>query len=197
MRGDPQLGFRRFILDDSGHHVAAGPPRARPLPYRGREQQAIFPRLQRTMKAQERSGFKTIAARTNRLGRVRSIHTPATTRSVRWRFGARFRVRLRISNCCLRSTDSAITDRAPTRTGRRAIVVSRCGQGRRGRARDDPTNTPTCGNPHDLAIRHGQGTENRTEGKSRGDARRDRTKQEGPRNRGPLAASIDGCGGGI
>ena len=27
MRGDPQLGFRRFILDDSGHYVAAGPRR--------------------------------------------------------------------------------------------------------------------------------------------------------------------------
>ena len=34
-------------------------------------------------------------------------------------------------------------------------------------------------------------------GKSRGDARRDRTKQEGPETGSPLAASIDGCGGGI
>src|SRR5262249_45210979 len=32
----------------------AGPPRARLLPYRGREQPAVFPGLQRAMKAQER-----------------------------------------------------------------------------------------------------------------------------------------------
>ena len=39
--------------------------------------------------------------------------------------------------------------------------------------------------------------QNRTERESGGDARRDRTKQEVARNRRPLAASCDGCGGGI
>jgi hypothetical protein len=43
----------------------------------------------------------------------RCTQTPPTTRSERQRFGARFRVRFRISNCCLRSTDSATTERAP------------------------------------------------------------------------------------
>src|SRR5262249_55647020 len=42
-----------------------------------------------------------------------------------------------------------------------------------------------------------RGAQNRTERQSGSDARRDRTKQEGHGNRGPLAASIDGCGGGI
>ena len=37
--------------------------------------------------------------------------------------------------------------------------------------------------------------QNRTEGESRGDAWRDRTKQKVPGNRRPFAASIDGCGG--
>jgi hypothetical protein len=46
-----------FHVDDGGHHVAARPSRARLLPYRGREQQAVFPRLQRSMKAQERGGL--------------------------------------------------------------------------------------------------------------------------------------------
>src|SRR5262249_50607389 len=39
-----------FHVDDGGHYVAARSPRTRLLPCRGREQQAIFPHLQRPMK---------------------------------------------------------------------------------------------------------------------------------------------------
>src|SRR5262245_56303676 len=86
---------------------------------------------------------------------MRSAHTPATTRSVRRRFGARCRVRLRISIWCLRSTDSATTERAPPGPASRAIVVRRW-RTRTARSRTaNPTKTATCGNPHDFAIRHG------------------------------------------
>src|SRR5262245_41746 len=71
------------------------------------------------------------------------------------RLGARFRVRSRISNCCLRSTDSATTGRAPPGPARRAIVVSRWRTRRAGHARDNPTKTASRRISHDLAIRHG------------------------------------------
>ena len=60
-------------------------------------------------------GFRTIATRTSRPGRMSSVHTPATTRSARRRLGERRRERLRIRSCCLMSTDSATTARAPAR----------------------------------------------------------------------------------
>ncbi len=56
---------------------------------------------------------------------ARGAHTPAMMRSARRRLGERFRDRLRISSCCLRSTDSATTERAPPGPASRAIVVSR------------------------------------------------------------------------
>jgi hypothetical protein len=68
----------------------------------------------------------TIAERISRTGRMRSAHTPATTRSERRRLGERLRERLRIRTWCLRSTDSATTDRAPPGPASRATVASRC-----------------------------------------------------------------------
>jgi hypothetical protein len=47
-----------FHIEDGGHHVVAGSARARFLPDRGREQQAIFASLQRSMKAEERCGLQ-------------------------------------------------------------------------------------------------------------------------------------------
>src|SRR5262245_61634057 len=107
----PPRRIALFHVDDGGHDVAARSPRARLLPYRGREQPAYFRVFSARCRRKSVAGFKTIAERTSRLGRMRSPHTPATTRSLRRRFGARFRVRLRMSNCCLRRTDSATTDR--------------------------------------------------------------------------------------
>src|SRR2546426_532199 len=43
--GTPPHRIPPFHVDDGSHYVAAGTPRARLLPYRGREQQAIFPSL--------------------------------------------------------------------------------------------------------------------------------------------------------
>jgi len=48
MRGDPQLGFRRFILDDGSHHVAAGPR---------------WPGLFRTAAENSRRHFRVFSAR--------------------------------------------------------------------------------------------------------------------------------------
>src|SRR5947209_14395610 len=47
-------------------------------------------------------------------------------RSERQRLGERLRDRLRISSWCLRSTDSATTDRAPPGPASWATVASRC-----------------------------------------------------------------------
>src|SRR5262245_45823398 len=54
----PPRRIPSFHVDDGGHDVAARPSRARLLPYRGREQQPVFPRLQRSMKAEERGGLQ-------------------------------------------------------------------------------------------------------------------------------------------
>ena len=59
-------------------------------------------------------GFSTIAERIGRPGRMRSVHTPAAMRSARRRWGERFRERLRISSCCLTSTDSLIGVACPS-----------------------------------------------------------------------------------
>jgi hypothetical protein len=70
-------------------------------------------------------GFRTIADRTSRLGRMNSAHMPATMRSAQWRLGERFRDRLKISSCCLTSRDSATTARAPPGPASRATVARR------------------------------------------------------------------------
>jgi hypothetical protein len=62
-------------------------------------------------------GFRTTATRTRRLGRMNSVHRPATTRSERGRFGERRRERLRINSCCLTRTDFGPHGTRPARTG--------------------------------------------------------------------------------
>src|SRR5262249_5526945 len=54
----PPLRISPCPVDDGGTKVAARSPRPRLLPCRGREQKAIFPRLQRPMKAQEGRGLQ-------------------------------------------------------------------------------------------------------------------------------------------
>ena len=68
-------------------------------------------------------GFSTIAERIKREDFMNMEHTPAMKRSEARRFGARFRERLRISNCCLRRMDSAITERAPPGRKSRQMVT--------------------------------------------------------------------------
>src|SRR4051794_33031466 len=100
-------------------------------------------------------GLKTMAERTTRLGRMKSAHRPATTRSAGGRLGDRFRDRLRINNCCLTSTDSATTARAPPGPARRATVVSkwrnRTATSRTGASYQDGDTAP---NAREFGIRH-------------------------------------------
>src|SRR5262249_57994972 len=77
------------------------------------------------MKAKERGGLQDDRG-TDQPVRPQEERTHASDDATgRRRLGARFRVRLRMSNCCLRSTDSATTDRAPPGPASWAIVVSR------------------------------------------------------------------------
>jgi hypothetical protein len=48
----------RFHVDDGGQHVLAGSAWPWLLPDRGREQQAIFPRLQCSMNSEQRGGLQ-------------------------------------------------------------------------------------------------------------------------------------------
>ncbi len=66
-----------------------------------------------------------MAERTRRVGRMNPAQSPAMTRSIDVRFGARSRDRLRISSCCLTSNDSAATDRRPPGPNKRAVVTIR------------------------------------------------------------------------
>ena len=68
-------------------------------------------------------GLRTMAERTTRVGRMKSEHTPARSRSDARRFGARCRERFRIRSWCLTRSDSAITERAPPGPISRAVVV--------------------------------------------------------------------------
>jgi hypothetical protein len=69
---------------------------------------------------------QAVSANRNRFGRMKRAHTPATRRSETPRLGERWRDRFRISSWCLRSTDSATTERAPPGPASRATVARRC-----------------------------------------------------------------------
>ncbi len=69
-------------------------------------------------------GFRTIADRIRRAGRMKRAHNPATKRSNARSFGARSWVRIRIGSCCLTRTDSATTERTPPGPTSRARVAT-------------------------------------------------------------------------
>src|SRR5499427_3734777 len=71
-----------FHVNDGSHQVAAWSPRARLLPDRGREQQAIFPGLQRSMKAQERGRLQDNRG-TDQPARAHDERTHASNDAVR------------------------------------------------------------------------------------------------------------------
>src|SRR5262249_52874714 len=80
------------------------------------------------MKAQERGGLQDDRG-TDQPVRPHEERTHASDDATgRRRLGARFRVRLRMSNCCLRSTDSATTDRAPPGPASWAICRQQMGE---------------------------------------------------------------------
>ena len=81
-----------------------------------------FPFLKTRWMLNSVEGFSTIAERIKREDFMNKVHTPAMKRSEALRFGALFRARLRISSCCLRRMDSAITERVPPGRHRRQMA---------------------------------------------------------------------------
>src|SRR5712692_4294974 len=106
-----------FHVDDGGHDFLAGSLWAGLRRHGGREQQAIFPLCQRSMEAQEGGGFYDNRGTDQPTRAYEERTQPATMRSARRRWGERFRERLRMSSCCLPSTDSGHHGTRPARTG--------------------------------------------------------------------------------
>src|SRR5215475_2762734 len=96
MRGQPQPGLRRFIAATASARSLFGPfgpGRRRCLG----ENNVWYFRLRSTLWRRNRvEGFKTMAERTTRAGRMNTVHRLAMIRSVARRLGARLRPRLRM-----------------------------------------------------------------------------------------------------
>jgi hypothetical protein len=117
IRGHPQVGFRCFMSTTAAMTSRLGPIGPGFLSAVDENSRRYFLVVSARWRRRRVEGFRTIAARTSRLGRLSIVQTPATTRSARRMLGARRRARLRISSCCFTGTDSATTAR--TRPGRR------------------------------------------------------------------------------
>jgi hypothetical protein len=70
-------------------------------------------------------GFRTTASLGSRPAGTNSDPKPKTTRSNDFRFGARCRERLLMSNCCFSTKDSATTARTPPGRMTLAMVASK------------------------------------------------------------------------
>ncbi len=112
-RRQPQLGLRLLVsimAATSSGDGSCGPG----LPRRFGEKSCRYFRFTNAeCKARRVEGFSTMAARSNRPGRMKSVHRPAMTRSIGRRLGARSRPRFRTTNWCFRRRDSATTARPP------------------------------------------------------------------------------------
>ena len=126
IRGQPQVGFRCFMSRTAAITSWLGPFGPGFLRALGENSRRYFRFFSVRWRLKSVEGFSTIADRISRPGRMRSAQTPATMRSPRRRWGARFRERLRMSSCCLTSTDSATTERAPPGPTSWATVAIRC-----------------------------------------------------------------------
>jgi hypothetical protein len=124
IRGHPQVGFRCFMSTTAAMTSGLGPFGPGLLGAVDENSRRYF-RGQRSMEAQERGGFQDDGG-TDQPARAHEQRAhAATTRSARRRLGARRLERLRISSCCLTSTDSATTARTPPGPASRATVAKR------------------------------------------------------------------------
>ena len=126
IRGHPQIGFRCFMSTTAAMTSWLGPLGPGLVGPFDEKSRRYFRRISARWRLNSVDGLTTIAERISRPGCMKSAHRPATTRSEGRRLGDRFRERLRISSCCLTSTDSATTERAPPGPASRATVASRC-----------------------------------------------------------------------
>ena len=126
IRGQPQVGFRCFMSTTAAitSWVGLFGPGFFGTP--DEKSRRYFRLVRARWSVKNVEGFMTIAERINRRGRMRSAHKLATMRSEGRRLGERLRERLRIRSCCLTSTDSASTERAPPGPASRATVANRC-----------------------------------------------------------------------
>src|SRR5208283_6184533 len=90
MRGQPQVGLRCFIWTTASRSSLLG-PFGPGLPLRWEEKSRRYLRFLRAWWRLKRvEGFRTMAERIRRAGRMRKAHKPATRRSEvsRWGIGA-------------------------------------------------------------------------------------------------------------
>lgn len=121
----PQPGLRRFISATavmSSLLGPFGPGRRRTLDENNRR---YFLFRRRSWRCNSVDGFKVTADRMSRARRMKRAQKPTMIRSSERRFGARFRLRLRIWSWCLIRIDSATTDRMPPGRVSRAIVTTK------------------------------------------------------------------------
>ncbi len=121
----PQLGLRLLVSIMASMSSGEG-PLGPGLPRRFGENKRRYLRCTNAAwKARRVDVFSTTAGRSRRLGRMKSVHTPAMTRSIGRRFGARSRPRFRITSWCFTSRGSATSARAPPGPISFAMVANR------------------------------------------------------------------------
>src|SRR6266513_4785070 len=96
MRGQPQVGLRCFIWTTASMSSLRGPLGPGLLPCWEEKRRRYFRFLRAWWRRKRVEGFRTMAERIRRDGRIHRAHQPATRRSERRRGGARWRERLRI-----------------------------------------------------------------------------------------------------
>src|SRR5215831_4980524 len=126
--GDSRIapaGIPPFPLNNSSDEFLTRSLRSRATPNLRREQQAVLYLSQKIMEMHRVDGFRVTADRMSRARRMKRAEKPTMIRSSERRFGARFRLRLRIWSWCLIRIDSATTDRMPPGRVSRAIVTTK------------------------------------------------------------------------
>src|SRR5580765_8406343 len=96
IRGQPQLGLRRFISTTASMSSFFGPFGPGRRPRLGENNMRYFRLLSTLWRCSRVEGFRTTAERRTRAGRMKGVHKAAMIRSAARRFGARLRPRLRI-----------------------------------------------------------------------------------------------------
>src|SRR5882672_9509919 len=123
--GTANTGIAALELDDRVDEFLRWPFwSGAPMPSR-REKPPIFAFLERLVESQQGSGLQDDRKLRDSACGTNSDPRPKTKRSNEFRFGARRRARLLMSNCCFINKDSATTTRTPPRRTSLAMVASR------------------------------------------------------------------------
>src|SRR5438874_13716698 len=89
MRGQPQLVLRRFIATTASMRAFFGPFGPGRRPRLGENNMQYFRLLSTLWRCSSVEGFRTMAERRTRAGRMKRVHKPAMIRSAARRLGAR------------------------------------------------------------------------------------------------------------